>query len=214
MKKSSLFTLFVGAILVVIVAEVMVDGYLKTPASLNGKKDGAANVLQTPSAAVLTGAQKQSASQQAIPQQAGDASVGSISAALLQKAGLEKYVLRVAPYAGKLLDKIDFPALNSVPVFESHLMKNDVVQMASFYEFDASSAQATQEVYDLMKLKCAAEVGAILNETNSFGDASFYLNYYESPERVFVVFRKGLKIFAFTYVKELHGAVGKLIGLL
>jgi hypothetical protein len=45
MKKSSLFSLFVGAILVVVVAEFMVDGYLQVPASGDASSTGAANVV-------------------------------------------------------------------------------------------------------------------------------------------------------------------------
>lgn len=204
MKKSSLFTLFIGAIFVVIVAEVMVDGYLQAPAALV-KTEGGANVLRPPTQ------QSQQPRVDVAPQVAGSS---SITASLLQKAGLQDYKLQSVTYGGNLLDRIAFASLNSVPIFESHLMKNDIVQVASFYELDAGTAATAREVYDLLKLKATAEVGAILNETNSFGEASFYVNYYQIPEKVFVVFRKGGRVFALTYNKDLHGAMTKLMASL
>lgn len=204
MNKFTIFTLFLSSIIVMIVAEIMVNEYLHAPI------DGSANVFQ---------AQQAPASQQAAPQKAGatqasTASSGSLTPAVLQKAGLQNYSLQSVPYAGKLLDLVAFKDLNFIPSYESHLTKNQVARVASFYEFNPGSAQSAKEFYDLVKQKCAAEIGVILNETNGFGEGSFYVNYFEYPDKVFLVFRKGTKIFAFTYSKEIHGEMTKLIGLL
>ncbi len=204
MNKFTLFTLFVSAIIVVIVAEIMVNEYLRTPYSI----EGAANVFQ---------AQQAPASSQQAPatsSQNQQVSSGSLSTSLLQKAGFQDYTLQAASYNGKLFGTIAFADLNFIPTFESHLMKSGVAKVASFYEFDPSSAQSAQEVYDLIKQKSSAEVGVILNETNSTGDGSFYVNYFEYPEKVFLVFKKGSKVFAFNYDKALQGAMTRLIGLL
>jgi len=199
-----------------IVAEVLVNDYLKNPSL-----EGSANIFQNQTAS----------SQQKNPQQnspltnaastveaSGSAStaslVGSVTTALIQKAGLQSYAFKPVAFDGKLFDKIPFTDLSFIKTFESHLAKNQVANVATFYEFNPGSTQSAKEIYDLIKQKCAGEIGVILNETNSFGDGSFYANYFEFPEKVFVVFRKGTHVFAFTYGKELHDGVTKLIGLL
>ncbi len=207
MNKFTLFTLFLSSIIIVIVAEILVNEYLRTPYSL----EGAANIFQaqqadSPSQQTATAAQGSS--------QAVAASSGSLSIELLQKSGLQDYTLQSQPYGGELLDKIPFTDLNFIPTFESHLMKNQVARVASFYEFQPGSIQSAQEVYNLLKQKTSSEVGVILNETNSFEDQSFYVNYFEYPDKVFLVFRKGTNVFAYTYSKELHPQITKLIGLL
>lgn len=204
MNKFTLFTLFLSSIIVVIVAEIMVNEYLRTPYSL----EAAANIFQAQQTVQSTGTGTTQA------KQAVAVSSGSLSPALLQKAGFQNYTFQSVPYAGKLLDRIAFADLNFIPTFESHLMKNQVARVASFYEFNPGSLQSAKEVYDLIKQKCTGEIGVILNETNSFGEASFYVNYFEFPEKVFLVFRKGTKVFAFTYNKELHSSAGTLAGLL
>lgn len=204
MNKFTLFTLFLSSIIVVIVAEIMVNEYLRTPYSL----EATANIFQAQHTVQDAGTGTTQAKQSVV------VSSGSLSSALLQKAGFQNFTLQAVPYAGKLLDRIAFADLSFIPTFESHLMKNQVARVASFYEFAPGSLQSAGEVYDLIKQKCTGEIGVILNETNSFGEASFYVNYFEFPEKVFLVFRKGTKVFAFTYSKELHEEVGKLIGLL
>ncbi len=206
MNKFTLFTLFLSAIIVVMVSEIMVNEYLRNPYSLQS----AANVFEASTTQQdgmqTTGLHSSSTSQEQV-------AAGSLSPALLQNVGLQDYNLQTVPYSGKLFGQVAFNDLNFVPSFESHLMKQ-VANVANFYEFNPGSAQSAQEVYALVKQKCTAEVGVILNETNSFGDGSFYVNYFEYPQKVFLVFRKGTKVFALVYNKELHGIMTKLIGLL
>lgn len=203
MNKFTIFTLFLSSIIVVIVAEILVNDYLHTPYSL----EGAANVFDSG----VSGASQQnnsgSSSTQAVQ-------AGSLSSELFKKAGIENYTFQSAPFGGKLLDRIPLTDMSVITTYESHLLKNGVARVASFYEFNPGSGASALEVYDLLKQKCSAEIGVLLNETNDFGDGSFYVNYFEYPEKVFVVFRKGDKVFAFTYGKELHSAMAKLISLL
>jgi len=226
MNKFTLFTLFVSGIIVVIVAEMMVNDYLRTPNSL----DGAASVLQAQSSGLSQQNGPNSNSSGTTNAQApskgangaidtgstGNSAnlVGSITNSLLQKAGLQNYTFKPVAYDGKLFGRIAFTDVSFITSHEAGLAKNETATVATFYEFDPDSAESAKEIYDLMKQKCSGEIGVILNETNSFGDDSFYVNYFEYPEKVFLVFRKGTRVFAFNYTKDLHQSIVKLIGLL
>jgi hypothetical protein len=200
MNKFILFALFLSSIIIVIVAEILVNEYLRPPYAM----DGAANVFQT-----------QATTQQPAGQNAAaTASEASLSASILQQAGVPGAELQTAAFSGKLFGRIDLTNLGAVKAVESHLTKNQAARLASFYEFSPGSEQAAKEFYELLKQRCQTEIGVIINETNGFGQSSFYVNYYEFPEKVFLVFRKGTRVFGFNYNKDLHEAVTKLIGLL
>ncbi len=207
----------------------MVNDYLKNSSTL----DGATSVLQAPQSSTQQSKSSsvgtsnpgnansaiQSSSQGA--SQTGNSNKveqqiipGSLTAALLQKVGLQNYSFQEAPYSGKLFDTIPFQDLSFVQTSESSLNKNQVVQVASFDEFNPGTVESAQEVYDLVKEKCIGETDGIVNETNNFGEQSFYLNYFQHTEKVFLVFRKGTRVFAFRYDKDLHDAMTKLIELL
>lgn len=205
MNRFTLFTLFLCSIVVMIVAEIMVNEYLHTPYSL----EGAANVF---------GSDQKNASPQTqqVDQKSADLKpltndkTGTLNAQIFQNAGFGDLRFQSQNYGGKLMDRIAFTDLNFIPTFESHLLKNQT-RVAGFYEFNPGSSQSAQEVYELVKQKCSREIGVIINETNSYGESSFYVNYFESPEKVFLVFRKGGKVFAFTYAKDFHKSMEKLI---
>jgi len=204
MNRFTLFTLFLSTIIVVIAAEIMVNEYLRPYGT-----DGAANVFQSQQTSTPPSAnQNQTAASTSNP------AAGSLHADMLPKAGLQDYTLQTAQYGGKLFGRLALNDLSFIPTFESHLVKNQVARVASFYEFSTGSEQSAKEFYDLLKQRCSSEIGVILNETNSFGNGSFYVNYFEFPDKVFIVFRKGTRIFAFNYTKELHGSMTKLVGLL
>ncbi|MFO0780493.1 MAG: hypothetical protein U0519_01170 [Candidatus Gracilibacteria bacterium] len=222
MNKFTLFTLFLSSIIVVIVAEIMVNEYLRSPYGL----DGTTSLFHAQQAAtqqVQPSSSQQNASGTASGAATGASTstspvsqhlAGSFTAAVFMKAGIHDLTLQNIPYDGKLFGKIPFADMTLVPTYQAHLAKNGVARIAGFYEFNPGSELSAKEFFDLIKQKCGAEVGVILNETNSYGDASFYVNYFEFPDKVFLVFRKGTRIFAFNYGKELHSSITKLAGLL
>ena len=213
MSKFTIFTLFVSSIIIVIVAEIMVNEYLKTPYSL----EVATNIFSaaTPETPLVEPTQQAVAAPVIQTDQPTIvAPAAFLTQAMVSQAGFQNLALKSVPYSGKLFDRVAFKDLGTVPTFETQLVKNEMVKDAGIYEFHVSSQTLSKEVYGLMKGKCAAEIGVILNETNSFGDASFYVNYFEVPERVFLVVKKGDNVYALTYGKELHASIQKLISLL
>lgn len=200
MNRFTLFALFLSSIIIVIVAEILVNEYLRPPYAM----DGAANIFQTQATTQQSGVQSPSAG----------ASDASLTASVLKQAGVPDAELQTAAFSGKLFGRIALTDLGAVKGVESHLTKNQAAKLASFYEFSPGSEQTAKELYELLKQRCQTEIGVILNETNGFGDASFYVNYYEFPEKVFLVFRKGTRVYGFSYNKDLHEAMKKLIGLL
>jgi len=212
MSKFTLFTLFLSAIIVVIVAEIMVNEYIKAPYNL----DAEANIFSASPAQgtqPLSGAAGTSALLQT--QQSQLVSPQNINLpSLLAKAGLQNLELKAEPFSGMLFDRIPLKDLSFLSASEYHLIKNGTIKEAVIYSFPASSDELAREIYGLLKDKCSTEIGIIINENNQFGDTSFYVNYFEYPERVFLVVKKHDTVYALTYGKELHGSIQQLLSLL
>lgn len=234
MSKSSLFTLFLSATLVVMIAELLTDQYLKTPFQLKGDIFAAEN--GTEERVSLAPAVKKPENSQPpvliegvtpgldtlpLDTQASDTQPGTnqdtqplINFAVVQEAGFSAVTLQRVPFNGSIFDKIDISDRISMPVLQQNLLKNNVARDATFYEFSLKSHTLAQEIYALLKQKGSNQIGASVNETNGFGEKSFYVNFLDYPERAFLVVKKGGNVYSLSYVKIYHPFIQKLIQLL
>jgi len=200
MSKFSLFTLFLSATIVVIVAELMVNEYVKYPA---GGKNLSASVLQTETATVPAAGVSTDSTQE----QAG---IG-ISYALISAAGFKDSSLQRIPFNGIMFESLDLRDFKSVPVTANNLLENNRKTVATFYEFRANSRMLSTEVYRMLKEKSGKLVGAAVNEANGFGEGSFFINFVERPGNAFLIVNTGDNVYALTYLKELHPMIKSLL---
>lgn len=205
MSKFSLFTVFLSATIVVIVAELLVNQYLKYPEM---EKEITANVLKSNSSIhTLKNAAPES---QAFSDLELDP---KITFALIQEAGFSGISLQRVPYDGLLFGKIDLKDFGNLPVIANNLLKNNRQKLASFYEFQAGSSALANEFYTLLKDRAGKVNGLVLNETNQFGNASFYINFDPPADDVFLVVKAGDTVYALTYGKTNHSQVKQLLFL-
>ena len=200
MSKFSIFTLFISATIVVIVAELMVNEYVKYPGM---SKNLAASVMQAQNAAnsePITGD---------ITQQ--EPVVSAITYATVSKSGFKDFSLQRVPFNGILFESIDLRDFKSVPVEVNNLLENNRKQVAAFYEFRAGSRMLSSEVYGLLKEKSGKLIGAAVNVTDSFGEGSFYVNFVERPASAFLIVNMGDNVYALTYLKDLHPMIKNLL---
>jgi len=200
MSKFSLFTLFLSATIVVIVAELMVNEYVKYPA---GGKNLSASVLQSDMAPVPAPEKAVATTQE----QAADV----ISYALISAAGFKDSSLQRIPFNGIMFESLDLRDFKSVPVTVNNLLENNRKTVATFYEFRANSRMLSTEVYRMLKDKSGKLIGAAVNEGNGFGEGSFYVNFVERPGNAFLVVNTGDNVYALTYLKELHPMIKSLL---
>jgi len=195
MSKFSLFTLFLSATIIVIVAELIVNEYV--PSQLS------ANVMQP--SAPGTQADSQAGATQDAPGES------AITYAALTQAGFKNFSLQRVPFNGILFESIDLRDFKSVKVTVNNLLENNRKRVATFYEFQAESGILAKEVYQYLREKCGKLIGASLNETGSFRESSFYVNYIERTDTAFLVVNAGENVYALTYLKDLHSFVSNLI---
>lgn len=208
MSKFSLFTLFLSATVVIIVAELLVNDYVKYP---QVKGQLTANVLQTDTAAVA-GAKSPTVQAGANGSQDGALTdSGKISFSVISSAGFKDVSLQRTPFNGVLFESIDLRDFKSVPVISNNLLQNNRNRIASFYEFSSQSPMLGKEVFSLLKEKSGKLIGATVNSTGGFGQGSFFINFVERPEYAFLVVNGGDNVYALTYLKELHPLVKNVL---
>lgn len=129
-----------------------------------------------------------------------------INAELLRKAGFSNFFLQKKPFEGRIFDEFDFTELSSIEVEFFQVIERlygnekDVLEV---FHFPAADSNLTNEIYGLIKDKFKAELGVTINETNSFGLASFYVNLGEvRPNisgKVFLVVKLKEGVYALSY---------------
>jgi len=67
------------------------------------------------------------------------------------------------------------------------------------------------EIYSVMKVRAAEGLEVDVNETNTHGDASFYMNDVRRQHVAFLTVRKGGLIYAFAYPKDYHDQISALV---
>lgn len=236
MSKFSIFTIFLSVTVTVIVAELLVNQYIRFPASQKqlstnvlaaedqhkaadskmndtaGEPDSQKNVNQS-----LSAGDSGQISQAEFDQNDSPAKDGpKITFAVMQNAGFTNLVLQRVPFNGILFNTIDLRNFKSVEVIQNNLIEDNTNrnQTASFFEFDAGSRMLATEIYSLIKQKTQSLSGVKMNETNQFGNNSFYINFDDNAQNVFLVVRMESNVYALTYRKDYHPFIKQLLTLL
>lgn len=70
------------------------------------------------------------------------------------------------------------------------------------------------EVYESIKTKITNNGGFVINETNQYGESSFFANHSEDKNSVFLVVKKGERLYTLYYPAKNHNKMKNLINLL
>lgn len=210
MSKFTLFTLFLCTMIMVVVAEMLVNDYVETPKSV---KQLQANVLQTMEVADPTGG-TESKNKPNMEDVRPDPNLSYLSFGLVQSAGFDDTALQRVPFNGILFETIDLRDFKSVDVITNNFLEHNRTQIGTMNEFHAQSRDLADEIYTYLKEKSGKLIGASINETNTFGDRSFYLNFLEVKDNAFLVVKQGENVYALTYKKGEHSNVQTLLKLL
>ncbi len=221
MSKFNLFSLFIVVVIVVVFAEILSHDYEGIPdlrqqvfsSALQTQIEG---LVKPQNSAPKKHTTSVSADTKSLPafNTLPDNAAMKIKFGLIQQAGFQDMTLQRVPFNGFIFEALDLRDLKSVNVFQHHLLKNNQEKIATLYEFSSSSFLLSKEVYLFLKEKAKGATNASLNETNEFGDNSFYLNFLEQKTRAFLVVNQGGNVYAFAYPKEYHASAKMLLSLL
>ena len=96
---------------------------------------------------------------------------------------------------------------------EQALIRTDDEYLTRVYVIQAGLGSDIQNIYELIKSR-AVSTSTSINETNEFGNSSFYMNDLSRSSTAFLTVRIGRLIYSFSYPKQYHPQVKNLITLL
>lgn len=208
MSKFGIFTVFLSVTVMVVVAELLAGG-LGDDTGLN--KQLAANSVgmetqQVGSSEVYGKTEQTHGSATSYGQK--------LTFAMVDEAGFTDAVLQRVPFDGKIFGSLDVSDFNRGDALEYNLLENNRDIAAQIVEFDGKTEVDASQFYSLLKQKAGLQKGASMNETNQFGENSFYLNFPDKKTSVFLVVKGGKYVYALAYQKDLHPLVKMLLNLL
>ncbi len=131
----------------------------------------------------------------------------------LKSAGFTNTTLDTEAFDGFLYKTIYVQDLKDLKIFKNVIKSADSI-LCKVYIIDVGPMNAPNEVYETLKTRGSEGLDIEINETNSFGDGSFFMNDSRRQNVAFLTVRFGNLIYGFSYPKEYHPQVQNLIKLL
>jgi len=131
----------------------------------------------------------------------------------LKSAGFTNTTLETEDFDGFLYKTIYTQDLKDLKVFKNVIKSADSI-LCKVYIIDIGPMNTPKDVYDTLKARGSEGLDVEINETNAFGDSSFFMNDSRRQNVAFLTVRFGNLIYGFSYPKEYHPQVQNLIKLL
>lgn len=137
----------------------------------------------------------------------------AITSQVLQQAGFTGKVAE-KHFEGKVYQLLDITKnpVDSIGLFE--VSGEDAVPIATVTEIVLRDEIRALQLYVLLQNKTKPYIDLSLNETNAYGDRSFYINHAKKPDEAFLTVKIKNRLYAVAYVKLYHPQVKELIQIL
>lgn len=204
MHKFTIFSIIFSFMVILVVAELVVNDYLNKeitpPKSL---EMGQANILVDEDA-VITETEPE-----VVGSEAAALPGFQVTQELLAKSEFTEPVFRAVEFNGKyfqLIDVSDFAkGVKKANIFENQRFAGAI------YENHLANAEAAYEFYQLLQAEGQKSIENQINETNAYGDNSFYVNNRNKNATAFLVIKLEKSVFAFEYPHRSHSKIKALI---
>lgn len=211
MQKFTVFSLLLSFTVLLIIGDLILNDYLGQD-NFDGKVENLQNEIND-----LNGVTKENEALSVPVEQVEFSSENSeavLSKNLLENAGFEKPVLKEAPFSGYVFQFINFADDSDGTTKQWNFFEGETY-IGSFYEIKYINDIGSFQAYLNLRKRAAelTEIGTV-NETNTYGDSSFYLNHKVKTKTVHLIIKKGSVIFAFEYPYANHERMKKLFDLL
>lgn len=229
MSKFTIFTIILSISVVTVTADLVLRDYFQTGGANIIKSDEISPVISSeerlsrdeqPRRIESNPAPERQPVEQTIAEQttaliepvAVAPSAPVITADLVRQAGFtDDFVEK--QFNGKVFQLLDITR-NPVDNISMYEVSENGSAAVSITEITLSDEIRALQLYILLQNKTKPYIDLSLNETNAYGDRSFYINHAKKPNEAFLTMKIGHTIYAFAYVKTRHPEVKKLIALL
>jgi hypothetical protein len=132
---------------------------------------------------------------------------------MIRSAGFPKAVLSEEDAKGYLFKNIYVGDLRNVNLKKFSVSENDQAFL-KIYFFELSPLADATTTFETIKTQSERNLGTIINQTNEFASASFYVNDSNRETVAFLIVRFDQLIYAFSYPKQYHQQIKNLIRLI
>lgn len=116
-------------------------------------------------------------------------------------------------FSGRVFQLLDITK-NPVESVNLYQVTENGLPAVSITEIALKDEIRALQLYILLQNKTKTYIDLTLNETNAYGDRSFYINHAKKPDEAFLTVKIGKNLYSFAYVKAYHPQVKKLIEIL
>lgn len=131
----------------------------------------------------------------------------------VQSAGFADSRVVEELHDGLLFKSVYIDDLHDVEV-QKWAVQNENQLFAKVYVFSFGPDSGMDSVYEILKVRTSQGLNAEVNETDDFGDGSFYMNDTRRQNTAFLTAKIGPLIYSFSYPKEYHQQIDNLVTLL
>lgn len=131
----------------------------------------------------------------------------------IRSAGFSSAYLEEEAHDGFLFKSVYVDDLYDVSV-SKYSVKSSDKPLAKVYVFQIGPLSSLKEVYEVLKVRSTEGLDMEVNETNTFGAGSFFINDVRRQNVAFLTVKIGSHIYGFSYPKEYHAQIKNLVKLL
>lgn len=218
MSRFTIFTIILAVSVVTVMADLVIREYYDDFGGVSVlRKNADAETAQTPSsqpdAPVVTAPSPATPKFDPVPLLPTEpAPALKVTSELLLQAGFTGEV-KEEHFEGKIYRLLDITKI-AVSSIGFHEIRASGMSIASVAEVILPDEIRALQMYVLLQNKTKPYIDLSLNETNAYGERSFYINHAKKPDEAFLTVKIGRRIYAIAYVKLYHPQVKELIKLL
>lgn len=217
MHKFTLFTIGLSVVVILVVAEVVVNDYLGADFSAEETVVEEVEVITPQDVAnpEVRGDESDSPQSEILEETpievepAPIAAQGSLTPELLASIGVLEPKVETTPFQGLIFGLFDVSnEFSGFTVFEHKLFDGSNF-IGMVYEIATENELQTFGAYETLRQKAQGSSLGTVNENDNYGEASFYFNHATKTSTVFLVVQKTGHVYALQYSPSLHGSVMK-----
>ncbi|MFA5854904.1 MAG: hypothetical protein WC846_01255 [Candidatus Gracilibacteria bacterium] len=211
MQRFTLFSMILSAVVVLTIGDVLFHGYLSGSTEDPLPVDNGAETA-LPSDIEPSDTQGNDAPDTVVQLQ--EEILPLISVDMFSMAGLMSPTIKEMEFSGFIFQFVPFTDSGNAKVYQWNIFDGENY-VGSAYEIKYGTDTAGFQGYLGLRdtAKGLVDLGTT-NETNNYGDASFYFNHKVKTGTVHLVMRSGKDVFAFEYAQSFHENMKKVFDIL
>jgi hypothetical protein len=219
MQKFTIFSVFFSVILLILVAELFSNDYFNKNENLGASIFGSTDTSSDPTKSLVDdfkGVVRDKADEildENLPKVNPLSGKKHLTNDFLTQAGFNNPNIETDVFNGKIFDFINLSDVGITDVIKGKIYEKADLS-GVYFEIRLDNISTAKEAYTLIMEKAKSDIEVNVNETNSYGESSFYINPTKATDQVYLVIRVRNYVYGFNYPKSNHQKFVELIKIL